>query len=513
MPETSSLYARLRSARRSRRLLEPLVDAALHEGGPPPPERWLQQVWRHQRVVRAGLRLADGSPVRILHPGFWNREPGPDFLGAVIQFGDAPARTGDVELDLRTTGWRAHGHAHNDRFADVILHVVWDEADVDRARPPVMALAPFLDAPLPELAHWLDLEAADVLPANVPGSCQASLQALSATSLEALLRQASWVRLERKASELSARARQLGWENALWEGMLAALGYKHNAWAFRHLAGRMPLVPGAPASTGPSTALAAPLHPVALEAQFLGVAGLLPHELSRGADPHLRALWDCWWRERDAWRDDLVPRDLWRLGGIRPANRPERRLALAARWRRDPGLPGRLDAWLEATPGRRPGARLQDLMQVLSPPPDEGDPFWSRHWTLRSGTLPEAHPWLGSPRLTDLAANVILPWAWARCGPGTGRESLRAHVASCWIEWPAGEDNASLRLVRQRLFGTHAPRLPGRAYIQQGLLQVRRDFCDPSGALCRDCRFPTDWVAGRAEAMAPAPPPDAPSPA
>src|SRR5947207_15166319 len=81
-----------------------------------PPERLLQAIWQHQRLLRDQLTTLDGLPVRILHPGFRSVEGGPDFRGAVIQLGDSPARTGDVEVDLRASGWRAHGHDKNPAF-------------------------------------------------------------------------------------------------------------------------------------------------------------------------------------------------------------------------------------------------------------------------------------------------------------------------------------------------------------------------------------------------------------
>jgi len=35
-----------------------------------PPERLLQQIWHHQRLLRDELRTLDGQRVRIIHPGF-----------------------------------------------------------------------------------------------------------------------------------------------------------------------------------------------------------------------------------------------------------------------------------------------------------------------------------------------------------------------------------------------------------------------------------------------------------
>lgn len=468
------------------------LDGVLHEGAPPP-ERWLQQVWRHQRLRRDALRLGDGTPVRILHPGFWNREAGPDFRQAVVQIGTHAPAVGDVELDLVTGGWRGHGHHSSPRFSNVILHVVWDEADMDRARPPVMALKPYLDASLEELSAWLDTEAARTLPDTIPGRCSGPLRELTPAAMVELLEQAACVRRDRKASEFAARARHLGWESTLWEGLLGALGYKHNAWPFRRLAELVPLI---------SLDKNAPrLDALTAEARLLGLAGFLPTEGSRATDRHVRDLWDCWWRERDAFGAELLPAAVWHLAGIRPANRPERRLALAARWLTRPDLPRELEQWLSAIDGQTASMAALKLLELLAPPAADSVPFWSHHWTLRSAAFARPQPLLGAPRVTDLALNVILPWLWARAESGSARPELRAKVERIWLAWPAGEDNSVLKLARQRLFGGGRPRLPGRAVIQQGLLQVTRDFCNQAGALCTDCLFP-ELVRQRAPELA-----------
>ena len=98
----------------------------LRDENDPPPERLLQAIWRHQRLQRDRLKTADGKSVRVLHPGFASVEGGPDFRGAVIQIGDDAPRSGDVEIDLRVGGWRAHGHDRNPNFKNVLLHVVWE---------------------------------------------------------------------------------------------------------------------------------------------------------------------------------------------------------------------------------------------------------------------------------------------------------------------------------------------------------------------------------------------------
>ena len=445
-----------------------------------PPERLLQAIWQHQRLNRDRLQTIDGRPVRVLHPGFHNLEGGPDFRAAVVQVGDDSPRSGDIEVDLRANGWHAHGHDRNPAFANVLLHVIWEGDKQAAGAPPLMALRRVLDAPLGELSLWLGGEAAQEFPEELRGRCCAPLKKLSPSRLVELLHQAAAVRLRSKAAQFQARARQIGWEQSLWEGLFRALGYKHNVWPMQRLAELRAIWSNTSAETAGRQLL--------LQARLLGLSGLLPGELPRnagsGSNSYLRQVWDQWWRERDALADKILPRAVWRLHGIRPANHPHRRLALAAAWSDGPALTGRIQGWCSSDmPDAHIASSLQETLEV------EQDPFWSWHWTLQSAGFKNPTPLLGATRLTDLAINVVLPWLWIRAVEGKS-EKVRQQIEHRYFAWPAAQDNSVLRLARQRLLGGASPRLLPGAAAQQGLLQLLRDFCDHSNSVCDACKLP-----------------------
>lgn len=449
------------------------------------PERWLQQIWRHQRLRRDGLRLADGRDLKVLHPGFWNREPGPDFRKAVLRMGDHPPITGDVEVDREESGWRDHRHVDNPAYSKVILHVVW-KVERTESTPPLLALEPHLDLPLRDLAGWLDEEAASCLPPSIRGNCSTPLASVPDKEIGALLNQAAALRLRSKAGEFGIRGRIAGWERALWEGLFAGLGYKHNSWPMRRIAelvvtSCVPTAPLVAAEAGQS-------HSAELgwEARLLGLAGMLPTP-GTGQSKYLRSLWEVWWHERAAWMDHVPPSNVWHLAGIRPANHPQRRLALAARWLAQGTLVESLVRWISTPFEVNNGP---EALRTLLEPPSTIPHYWNTHWTLRSGGSPSMKPLLGAARTTDLAVNVILPWLYARAKAGPNPEVL-SEVEKRFFLWPASEDNAALRLARQRLMGIGPKkRMLRTASHQQGLLQIHRDFCEPAGALCTQCRFP-----------------------
>ncbi|MSU34588.1 MAG: DUF2851 family protein [Pedosphaera sp.] len=459
----------------------------LADGPRPPPERWLQQIWRHQRIVRESLRLTDGRAVRVLHPGFWNRESGPDFRGGIVQFDTEKPIRGDIEVDVNEGGWETHRHDRNPAFRQVCLHVVW-ESDGAVGVPPTLPLHSYLDAPLSDLVPWLDSNAGSEFPDLTAGKCCSPLEQLPGPILSELWQQAARIRFEQKAACFEGRARQCGWEQALWEGLFAALGYKHNSWPFRRLAEvLLPTLAATPKQPLNETADRGNRSEEILvwQARLLGIAGLLPHNLPCGpSGKWVRTLWDCWWREHDKFVQEVLPAIAWRWSGVRPLNYPHRRLALAAHWIASGTLATRLEkSLLSATPGRSAARRFLEQLR----PPD--DPFWSRHWTCLSPCFRQPQPLLGQPRATDLAVNVVLPWLWARSQHGA-EPGIQNHIVALHTEWPASEDNAVLKLARERLLGSHSKTRPRTAAEQQGLLQIVRDFCDRSNAVCAECRFP-----------------------
>ncbi|HEY5043302.1 MAG TPA: DUF2851 family protein [Verrucomicrobiae bacterium] len=442
-----------------------------------PPEKLLQAVWQHQRLQRDRLKTADGRSVRVLHPGFASAEGGPDFRGAVLQFENEPPVSGDVEIDLQTTGWHAHGHDQNPNFKNVILHVIWEGVQSPRSKvqsaPVILPLHDLLDSPLAELALALENESG--LPENLRGKCSAPLRELSEPQLTKLLHAAAKVRFQNKADAMLARARHSGWEQVLWENLFRALGYKHNVWPMQNLAETK-----ARWTRGAETAFE-------IQARLLGVSGLLPEELTRAqknSDTFLRRAWDCWWRDRDELENCILPRVVWKFHGLRPANHPQRRLALAAHWLADENLVSKIENWCVAEISERGlPVSLQKIFQV------ERDEFWSFHWTFKSARLAKPQPLLGAARMTDLAVNVVLPWLWIRARQG-GSEKIQRAVERRFFAWPAAEDNSVLKLARQRLLGTAHARVLPVAAAQQGLMQIVRDFCEHSNAICADCRFP-----------------------
>jgi hypothetical protein len=247
---------------------------------------------------------------------------------------------------------------------------------------------------------------------------------------------------------------------ALYEALAEALGFHANQLPMRLVAQRLPWKK---------------MRGLGLrdrQAHLFGLAGFLPDEsLARlRAEPRawLRELWETWWKARGPLDYALLPRSHWRLAGLRPLNRPERRLAALAQI--IPRIPNLLAA-LEARDERR----FAHLLLAVR------DPFWEKHATLTGTPLRASCRLVGEERVNDMLINIFWPWV-SLDDFEAARKGLEALSTS---------SNGAARVASQRmLISALTPRQSREALIQQGLLQVFRDYCQTDCSQCRDCTFP-----------------------
>lgn len=87
-------------------------------------EAFLHFVWQY-RLYHPNINTHDEQAVEVLNPGEHNFDAGPDFSNARIKIGST-TWAGNVEIHLKASDWNTHKHHDDPAYANVILHVVFE---------------------------------------------------------------------------------------------------------------------------------------------------------------------------------------------------------------------------------------------------------------------------------------------------------------------------------------------------------------------------------------------------
>lgn len=440
-------------------------------------EQLVQAIWYDQLFDAASLVTTEGQRVRVISPGWWNRSEGPDFRGAQIAFGDT-TRAGDIEIHLDHAAWRAHGHHLDPRYDNVLLVVVLEPkppsflplTSSGRAIP-CLLLGKYVDESIYNLPDLADSGDGEVDASLGRGYCSAIALAHGAGRVRDFVTLAGEWRMLNKARAIRERMERVGVDQAVYEAVMTACGYSKYKHHFRAIAQQLPYE---------RVAQLAKHDPFLVEAAFFQLGGLLPNELPEGttAVPHFARL-------RALRRDHLsglrsMPLT-WSRVGVRPNNYPERRLSGAARFlarTSRTGIGNTLDSiWRgDQTPLARRSA-LEDLF------PDAMG-FWAEHCTWTGKRLAKPVATIGAARVRAIIGNVFLPAALAVARRERDR-ALEERALEFFAAMPKESENHVVKRMLPRVFGDA---VPGKVNfrLQQGLLQVYQDWCEPNPS-CRGC--------------------------
>jgi hypothetical protein len=269
-------------------------------------ENIIQKIWLQGDFYQEALETTSGKRLRILDPGAWNKNEGPDFKEARLEI-EGCERVGDVEIHFYPNDWFHHGHDRNPNFRNVILHVVLyagTAQDWDASFPmESLTLLPLLERDLEEYAMeaaLLDLEQVNELDWFEP------------FMEKPLAERRSWIeelskkRWGQKAAFAGKRLQRADWHRCCHESTLEVLGFARNR---------------------------SPMHTIAARYSIADFSSRL---------------------DTDSVFEELG--DDWRLSGCRPANHPKLRLRQYQRiCQANPDWPERLAAHLEAAAAPQAG--------------------------------------------------------------------------------------------------------------------------------------------------------------
>lgn len=427
-------------------------------------ERLMHYVWQYRLIPADELVTVDGRRITVLDPGRHNTDSGPDFFNAKIRIGDR-TWAGDIEMHVRASDWHRHHHDGDPAYDSVILHVVdSDDRPIQRHNGEVIPQMTMHCSPQFHERYSQLVDRSDI---DLP--CATELSAIHPLHLNSWIAALAYERAYAKADTLLALLETLSgdWEQAAYITLARALGFSINSDPMQRLAQSMPL----PFLRKHSDSL------TSVEALLFGQAGLLPDR--PGADSYAARLISEYTFLAHKFSLRPLTSPGWKMGRMRPANLPHRRIAtLAAYVAGDFRIVRRL---LDApTP--------EDAITLLR---TSLTGYWAQHYTFNAPAADSEQTAVAMSRNAAiiLVINVAIPLLIAY-GTRHGDEAMTRRAFE-WLQQLPPESNSII--TRFAAAGIKAR----DAFTSQALIQLRRRYCETHS--CLYCRIGHRLLTARAK--------------
>ena len=281
-------------------------------------EDFLHYLWRFQKFESQQLFTVNGELIQVISPGIPTSGSGPDFSNAKIWIG-ATLWAGNVELHPDASSWYHHRHHLDAAYDSVILHVVWNN-DVEVCYPsgsimPSLELSKIISENLIKLYQKQFDQSPDWIP------CERIFSNYPKVKWKNWIERLYIERLEEKVNLIFnlLEANKNDWEATLFQLLAKNFGLNVNGNAFLKWAQQISF----------SVVRKNTHDPIALEALFFGLSGLLNKEIE---EPYYETLKSKYLFLK---RKHKIPKNITvnvSFGRLRPPNFPTIRLSQLAQF-------------------------------------------------------------------------------------------------------------------------------------------------------------------------------------
>lgn len=401
----------------------------------------LQYIWQFQYFNKSELQTEKGEKLQIIFPGKLNTNQGPDFTGAQVKIDDTTL-AGSVELHLKTSQWKNHGHSDDPNYKNVILHVVF-ENDVHESSMPVLELQSRISNLLLEKYAAL---------MNSPGfiPCANSITDIKEITWLSWKERLLAERLTRKSGMVFQfiEENNAHWEESFWWLLARNFGMKTNSEAFEAVARSVPV-----------TILAKHKHQIhQLEALLFGQAGLLNGSFKEEYPKLLQREYNFLKKKYDL-KPIHIPVHFLRM---RPGNFPTIRLAqLAALIQNSAHLFSKI---LESD-------KVSDVKKLFDVAAND---YWHYHYRFDEVSAFKKKN-IGKDMIDNVIINTIVSVLFAY---GLyHKEEKYKHKAILWLEQIESEENFITRGFTQLKISNSS------AFDSQAFIELKTQYCDQKHCL------------------------------
>lgn len=415
-------------------------------------EDYLHYIWKFSKFNRTELFTTDGESMEIIKKGFHNIDAGPDFLEGQVKIAET-LWVGSIEIHLKTSDWSLHKHQFDERYNNVVLHVVYNhDKDVRNQKGetiPVLELRGMIDGDA-YFYYEQFLNNGKKLPcessfANVPSFIKSS-------TVDNMLVE----RLERKSNEIvnSLNLNKGDWEETFHQFLFKYMGMKVNSLQMLELAEKLPLKLLKKESQ----------NLLSVEALVFGQAGLLDIELTIPYHNELRREFLYLKQKHNLATMKSV---VWKFSKMRPPNFPTIRMA-------------QLSAIYNAT--RQLFYLIRDMVSVADIAlifDVEPSPYWQNHYSFTSEKSKKSIGKIGKSTLDSIIINCIAPFAFAY-GRSVGNSDFEFYALGL-LEGLKPESNSVTKKMRSIGFENTT------AKDSQALIQLHNEYCGLKK--CLNCKI------------------------
>ncbi|MCC6289452.1 MAG: DUF2851 family protein [Chitinophagaceae bacterium] len=403
-------------------------------------ERLLQFIWQMQYYNKTDLQTVSGDQLSITYPGQFNTNQGPDFLESIISINNT-RWAGNIELHVKASDWKMHGHTDDQHYSNIILHVVWehDEDIYDKKGKPIPALS--LNDKVPKIL----LQRYEELIYNqkiIP--CENSISVVPEIVWDSWKARLLTERLQRKTETIAAYLKQTNshWEEVFWWLIARNFGNAVNSNAFEAIARSIPV-----------NILAkhkGQIHQ--LESFLLGQAGLLNSNFHESYPKMLQKEFN-FFKKKYNFPPVYEPVHFLRM---RPGNFPTIRLAQLAMLINN-SL--HLFSQVKAAPSVK---EVEKYLQVTA------NDYWHYHYKFDE-TSAYREKTLGKQMVNNILINTITPILFAY--GYIHKEQVYKNKAIKWLEDISSENNNITRQWKQLNIKNNT------AADTQSLIQLTKEYC------------------------------------
>lgn len=415
-------------------------------------EDYLHYIWKFSKFDQIQLFTTEKEKIQIIKKGFHNINAGADFLEGQVLIGET-RWAGSIEIHIKTSDWYLHKHEDDERYNNVILHVVYEhDKDILNQKGeeiPVLELKGLLD----ETAYFYYeqfLSKGNKLP------CEDSFLDVPSLVINSTIDNMLVERLERKSNEIikSLAENNGDWEESFHQFLFKYMGMKVNSEQMLELSKRLPMK----LLKKESQSI------LSLEALIFGQAGLLDNELDLSYHKELR-------REflylKQKYSLNSMKGIVWKFSRMRPPNFPTLRMA-------------QLAAIYTATKQLfyiiRDCMSIEDIAIVLDVEPSG---FWQMHYSFTADKSKTNSGKIGMSTLNAIIINCIVPFAFAY-GRSVGNLSYEKYALEL-LEKIKPEVNSITKKMSAVGFEND------NSKASQSLIQLHNEYCVPKK--CLNCKI------------------------